>query len=76
MYGEVFEGRFLEATERLYGQEGERLLQEVEVPAYLQHVERRLGEEQERLLYYLDHSTKCVGSRMCSHTPLSALSAC
>lgn len=58
MYGEVFEGRFLEATERLYGEEGQRLLQEVEVPAYLQHVERRLGEEQERLLYYLDHSTK------------------
>lgn len=58
MYGEVFEGRFLEATERLYGEEGQRLLQEAEVPAYLQHVERRLNEEQERLLYYLDHSTK------------------
>lgn len=60
MYGEVFEGRFLEATERLYGEEGQRLLQEAEVPAYLQHVERRLNEEQERLLYYLDHSTKWV----------------
>ncbi|KAM7301695.1 cullin-4A [Ixodes scapularis] len=58
MYGEVFEGRFLEATERLYGEEAQRLLQEAEVPAYLQHVERRLAEEWERLLHYLDHSTK------------------
>ncbi|XP_064455149.1 cullin-4A-like [Ornithodoros turicata] len=58
MYQEAFEARFLTETERLYDAEGERLLAELEVPAYLAHVERRLSEEWERLLHYLDPSTK------------------
>lgn len=58
IYQEAFENRFLKATEELYAAEGQRLMQEQEVPAYLQHVDKRLSEEWERLLYYLDHSTK------------------
>ncbi|XP_076337689.1 cullin 4 [Tachypleus tridentatus] len=58
IYQETFEGRFLKATEELYASEGQRLMQEQEVPLYLRHVDKRLNEEWERLLYYLDHSTK------------------
>nr|CAG4651613.1 EOG090X01NX [Triops cancriformis] len=58
IYAEAFESKFLAATERLYGSEGQRLMQEQEVPAYLAHVERRLYEENERLLHYLDSSTR------------------
>ena len=42
----------------MYSAEGQRLMQEREVPEYLAHVDRRLHEENERLLHYLDHSTK------------------
>nr|CAG4643744.1 EOG090X01NX [Lepidurus arcticus] len=58
IYVEAFESKFLAATDRLYGAEGQRLMQEREVPAYLTHVERRLHEENERLLHYLDSSTR------------------
>lgn len=50
--------RFLSSTERVYSTEGQRLMQEREVPEYLAHVDKRLHEENERLLHYLDHSTK------------------
>lgn len=50
--------RFLEATERLYAAEGQRLMQDQDVPEYLRHVDKRLGEENERLLHYLDSSTR------------------
>ncbi|UYV81008.1 CUL4A [Cordylochernes scorpioides] len=58
IYQNAFEIRFLMATEQLYKAEGQRMMQEQEVPAYLRHVDRRLSEEWERLLYYLDHGTK------------------
>ncbi|KFM58691.1 Cullin-4A, partial [Stegodyphus mimosarum] len=58
IYQQAFEVKFLEATEQLYAAEGQRLMQELEVPLYLAHVDRRIVEEWERLLYYLDHSTK------------------
>lgn len=58
IYSRVFEGRFLKATEELYAAEGQRCVEEMEVPAYLAHVDKRIKEENERLMHYLDHSTK------------------
>ncbi|XP_015123952.1 cullin-4A [Diachasma alloeum] len=58
IYQEAFETKFLMATERLYAAEGQRLMNEHDVPEYLAHVDKRLQEENERLLHYLDMSTK------------------
>jgi len=58
IYQEAFETKFLVSTERMYSAEGQRLMQEREVPEYLAHVQKRLHEENERLLHYLDHTTK------------------
>jgi cullin 4 len=58
IYKEAFEQKFLVATKHLYQAEGQRKMQEFDVPEYLKHVEKRLLEENERLLHYLDHCTK------------------
>ncbi|CAH3951967.1 cullin-4A [Pieris brassicae] len=58
IYQDAFEHKFLQATERLYAAEGQRLMRELPVPEYLAHVEKRLREENERLLHYLDPCTK------------------
>ncbi|KPJ10236.1 Cullin-4A [Papilio machaon] len=58
IYQDAFEHKFLQATERLYAAEGQRLMRELSVAQYLAHVEKRLKEENERLLHYLDPSTK------------------
>lgn len=63
--------RFLAATERLYADEGQRLISEQEVSVYLAHVDKRLTEENERLNYYLDSCTKpslihCVEKQLLS----------
>ncbi|XP_066586611.1 cullin-4A [Prorops nasuta] len=58
IYQEAFESKFLVATERLYAAEGQRLMNEHDVPEYLAHVDKRIQEENERLLHYLDTSTK------------------
>jgi len=58
IYADMFEGKFLKATEDLYSLEGQRLMEEQEVPAYLAHVDKRLSEENQRLLHYLDHTTQ------------------
>nr|CAG4635961.1 EOG090X01NX [Eubosmina coregoni] len=58
IYHEAFETKFLTSTERVYSAEGQRMMQECEVPEFLAHVDKRLHEENERLLHYLDHSTK------------------
>lgn len=50
--------RFLDATERLYAAEGQRMMQDQDVPEYLRHVDKRINEENERLLHYLDSSTR------------------
>ena len=44
IYKDAFERKFLSATEKLYAEEGKRLVNERDVPEYLQHVERRLRE--------------------------------
>jgi len=62
IYHEAFESKFLVATERLYAAEGQRLMQEHDVPEYLAHVDKRLNEENERLLHYLDPATKYESS--------------
>ena len=58
IYKEAFEKKFLEATEKLYAAEGQRLINERDVPEYLLHVEKRLKEENDRLLHYLDPSSE------------------
>ncbi|NXQ28821.1 CUL4A protein, partial [Alaudala cheleensis] len=58
VYKESFEERFLEETNCLYAAEGQRLMQEREVPEYLHHVNKRLEEEGDRVITYLDHSTQ------------------
>ena len=58
IYRLVFESQFLVATEELYAREGQRLMQDRDVPAYLAHVDKRLNEESERLLHYLDQATR------------------
>uniref|UniRef100_A0A5F8GLE1 Cullin-4B n=1 Tax=Monodelphis domestica TaxID=13616 RepID=A0A5F8GLE1_MONDO len=58
IYQDSFEQKFLEETNRLYSAEGQRLMQEREVPEYLHHVNRRLEEEADRLITYLDLSTQ------------------
>ncbi|XP_054852101.1 cullin-4B [Eublepharis macularius] len=58
IYQDSFEHRFLEETNRLYAAEGQRLMQEREVPEYLHHVNKRLEEEQDRIITYLDQSTQ------------------
>ncbi|KAJ8930872.1 hypothetical protein NQ314_016292 [Rhamnusium bicolor] len=58
IYDKAFEQKFLQSTERLYSAEGQRLMQELEVPDYLAHVDKRIHEENERVLHYLDSGTK------------------
>jgi cullin 4 len=58
IYKEAFEQKFLVATKQLYQTEGQRKMQELDVPEYLKHVDKRLSEENERLLHYLDQCTK------------------
>ncbi|XP_006639256.1 cullin-4A isoform X1 [Lepisosteus oculatus] len=58
VYKDSFEQKFLKETNRLYAAEGQRLMQEREVPEYLHHVKRRLEEENDRVITYLDQSTQ------------------
>ena len=58
IYQDAFEKKFLAATEKLYSAEGQRLINERDVPEYLAHVEKRLKEEHNRLLHYLDQTSK------------------
>ncbi|KAJ0056410.1 hypothetical protein NL108_006891, partial [Boleophthalmus pectinirostris] len=58
VYKEAFEEKFLSETNRLYAAEGQRLMQERDVPEYLHHVARRLEEENDRIVSYLDQSTQ------------------
>jgi len=58
MYEDVFERKFLQATENLYAAEGQKYMEDNDVPEYLARVDRRLKEESDRLLHYLDPSTR------------------
>ncbi|KAL3702128.1 hypothetical protein R1sor_020150 [Riccia sorocarpa] len=58
IYSEIFERPFLECTADFYAAEGNRFMQQTDVPDYLKHVEARLHEENERCLLYLDASTR------------------
>uniref|UniRef100_A0A673BBU4 Cullin-4A n=1 Tax=Sphaeramia orbicularis TaxID=375764 RepID=A0A673BBU4_9TELE len=58
VYKDSFEEQFLIETNRLYAAEGQRLMQERDVPEYLHHVARRLEEENDRIMSYLDQSTQ------------------
>ncbi|XP_075691876.1 cullin-4B isoform X3 [Rhinoderma darwinii] len=69
IYQDSFEHRFLEETNRLYAAEGQRLMQEREVPEYLHHVNKRLEEEADRVITYLDQSTQCGSQLSPDHRP-------
>ena len=58
IYKDAFDKKFLAATEKLYAAEGQRLVNERDVPEYLVHVEKRLKEENDRLVHYLDQASK------------------
>jgi cullin-4 len=58
IYKDAFDKKFLAATEKMYAAEGQRLVNERDVPEYLVHVEKRIKEENERLVHYLDQSSK------------------
>ncbi|XP_061526176.1 cullin-4A isoform X2 [Phycodurus eques] len=58
VYKAYFEESFLFETNRLYSAEGQRLMQDRDVPEYLHHVARRLEEENDRIVSYLDQSTQ------------------
>lgn len=58
IYQQIFEDRFLRATNDFYASEGQRLMEEFEVHDYLVYVDKRLREENDRVLHYLDHTTK------------------
>uniref|UniRef100_A0A8C9Z5X9 Cullin 4A n=1 Tax=Sander lucioperca TaxID=283035 RepID=A0A8C9Z5X9_SANLU len=66
VYKDSFEERFLIETNRLYAAEGQRLMQERDVPEYLHHVARRLEEENDRIMSYLDQSLSILldGNRL------------
>ena len=58
IYQDSFEQPFVEETNQLYAAEGQKLMQEREVPEYLHHVNKRLEEEADRLITYLDQTTQ------------------
>uniref|UniRef100_A0A8C1PDD9 Cullin-4A n=1 Tax=Cyprinus carpio TaxID=7962 RepID=A0A8C1PDD9_CYPCA len=58
VYKDSFEQRFLMETNRLYAAEGQRFMQDRDVPEYLHHVAQRLEEENDRVISYLDQSTQ------------------
>ncbi|XP_077569029.1 cullin-4A [Stigmatopora nigra] len=58
VYKVSFEERFLVETNRMFAAEGQRLMQDRDVPEYLHHVARRLEEENDRVVSYLDQSTQ------------------
>lgn len=58
IYYQPFEQAFLRSTERFYAAEGQRLMQELEVPQYLVHVNKRIEEENERIINFLHCTTK------------------
>ena len=58
LYHVVFENKFIAVTEQHYLSEGQRLMQERNVPQYLAHVDKKLYEENARVLHYLDLTTK------------------
>jgi len=58
IYQDAFETEFLQATDRLYAAEGQRLMHDRDVPEYIAHVDKRLTEENGRLVHYLDTSTR------------------
>ncbi|KAG2482358.1 hypothetical protein HYH03_018708 [Edaphochlamys debaryana] len=58
IYADAFHGPFMKASTQFYRAEGERLMAELDVPAYLRHCETRLSEEFERCSEYLDASSR------------------
>ncbi|PNW75189.1 hypothetical protein CHLRE_12g516500v5 [Chlamydomonas reinhardtii] len=58
IYTDAFHEPFMKASGQFYRSEGERLVAELDVPAYLKHCETRLGEEFERCSEYLDASSR------------------
>lgn len=58
LYHDIFEEKFIRASERLYATEGLHLINKLEVHNYLHHIQKRFNEEHNRYIIYLDESTK------------------
>uniref|UniRef100_A0A6P7GT09 Cullin-4B-like n=1 Tax=Diabrotica virgifera virgifera TaxID=50390 RepID=A0A6P7GT09_DIAVI len=58
IYDKAFEQKFLQATERLFAAEGQRLIQLLDIPDYLNHVDKRIKEERDRVIHYLNDTTE------------------
>ncbi|PNH08922.1 Cullin-4 [Tetrabaena socialis] len=58
IYADAFHEPFMRASSQFYRAEGERLMAELDIPAYLRHCETRLSEEFERCSEYLDPSSR------------------
>lgn len=58
VYKPLFEQRFLDETQRLYRAESQRLVNEMDVPAYLKYVDRIIADETERSVFYLESLTQ------------------
>eukprot|EP01121_Diplochlamys_sp_Union-15-3_P008989 TRINITY_DN2420_c0_g1_i1.p1 TRINITY_DN2420_c0_g1~~TRINITY_DN2420_c0_g1_i1.p1 ORF type:complete len:501 (+),score=81.63 TRINITY_DN2420_c0_g1_i1:218-1504(+) len=54
MYTEVFEKKFLEATETFYSQESVEKIRDSKLPEFLLYIEKRIEQENDRVLHYLD----------------------
>lgn len=61
LYRSVFETKFLEQTHQYYQNEGDRLVNEMNMSKYLEHVSDRIHQESVvRLKQYFDKSTKAA----------------
>ncbi|KAI8340858.1 Cullin family-domain-containing protein [Chlamydoabsidia padenii] len=59
LYSSEFEGRFLDQTRQFYMMEGDRLIEEMNMSAYLEHVAKRVHQECTlRMKHYFDKSSK------------------
>lgn len=58
MYEDIFEEKFIRASESIYATESLQLINKLEVSKYLHHIQKRLNEEYNRSLLYLEKSTK------------------
>nr|CAI5851617.1 unnamed protein product [Callosobruchus analis] len=57
VYDDIFQIEFLKMSHEFYLEEGARLVDELDIRAYLRHVETRIKEEQERAKDYLKKYT-------------------
>jgi cullin-4 len=61
LYSSEFEGRFFDQTRLFYKAEGDRLIEEMDMSAYLDYVAKRVHQESTlRMKHYFDKSSKAA----------------